>query len=165
MMSEQKKTATRRVDSHDPSLRLEANRLVTRELREIIGSATVEVPAGRHDSAGDRHATHRAFMADVINARLALLTTALVLLITLGVAALSGGGVIVLIVVVLAMLAAASALVVMTMRMAGEVEHVAPETAAALDGEGVGDPDRLLTDLVAEYTTSNGVPGARSPGG
>jgi Flp pilus assembly protein TadB len=165
MMSKEKKTATRRVDSHDPSLTPEANRLVTRELREIVGSATVEVPGDRHDSAGDRHATHKAFMADVINARLALLITALVLLITLGVAAISGGGVIVLIVVVLAMLAAVVALVVMTTRMAREVEHVAPETAAALQEQGVGDPDRLLTDLVAEFTRSNGVPGDRSPGG
>jgi len=41
-----------------------------------------------------------------------------------------------------------------TIRLSGETEHVAPQTAAALEEEGIGDPDRVLTDLVKDFTTA-----------
>ena len=33
-----------------------------------------------------------------------------------------------------------------------EIEHASPETSAQLEAEGVADPDRVLSDLVEEYT-------------
>jgi hypothetical protein len=55
--------------------------------------------------------------------------------------------------VALAALAATTAVVlVTTLRVAGEAEHPDPDTAALLEGEGVADPDRVLQDLVDEFT-------------
>jgi len=43
----------------------------------------------------------------------------------------------------------------MVTRLAGEGEHPSPELAALLEREGVGDPDRLLTELVREFSTGD----------
>lgn len=159
MPEESKKTNTRRVESHDPSLSPEANQLLTDELQAVIGTDTVQVPASRPDPAGDRHATHTPFVANVIGVRLALILTALVLLITAGliIANRAGSAIILIIVFVfvfvfVALAAAVGVIVSMTNRMTAQREHVSPEVAAALEEEGIGEPDRVLTDLVTEYT-------------
>jgi hypothetical protein len=46
------------------------------------------------------------------------------------------------------------------LRMSAEVEHVAPDTAARLQDEGVGDPDRALARLVDEYASPGQARGA-----
>lgn len=33
-----------------------------------------------------------------------------------------------------------------------QIEHASPQTTARLEEEGVADPDRVLSDLVEEYT-------------
>lgn len=144
-------TQPRRVESHDPSLSPSTNRHVSAELQDIVGAEVMEVPVSRHDAAGDRHATHTAGIADVVNVRLALVVTALVLLVTGGVAMLGGDSVALLAVVVAAMMGALAVIVLMVNRMTGEREHPSPELSAALEDEGVADPGRLLTDLADEF--------------
>ena len=53
---------------------------------------------------------------------------------------------------VVTLLASVTVVLFVVTRMTGENEHLAPGTAAALVEEGVGDPDRAFTDLVADFT-------------
>jgi hypothetical protein len=152
-------TERRPVRSEDPNLSPEANRLLTGELREAVGRDEVEVPAGTPrrtaESPGRRSpiratiATHRQIgvvsllAALVIGAIVAFATGAWwAVVVALGLHALG------------TMLTATAAVHLTT-----EVEHVAPATAARLEEEGVANPDRVLTDLVADFA------GAQRAGG
>ncbi len=53
---------------------------------------------------------------------------------------------------VVAVLVAATLLIVRTVNgLTEESEHATPTTAARLGEEGVGDPDRVLTELVDDF--------------
>lgn len=146
------KPSTRRVVADDDSLSPHANQMLTRELQEVIGSDTVQIPASRADHARRRRAKHLPFVAELVDLRIGLVVTGLVLLIVVAVVAVGAGGWLVLVGAVVVLLASTAVVLFVVSRMAGEGEHVAPETAAALVAEGVGDPDRALTDLVADFT-------------
>ncbi|GAC1523545.1 MAG: hypothetical protein NVS2B6_09470 [Thermoleophilaceae bacterium] len=148
-----RKMTSRRVVSEDPSLSYAANRHLTDGLRTVIGSKTAQVPASRSDHTGDIHAKHSSFVANFIDLRLGGIVTALVVLIVAAVVAVNFGGVLILIAAAALLLLATAAVVLATTRLTRETEHVAPETAAALVEEGVGDPDGVFTDLVADFTT------------
>ncbi len=49
------------------------------------------------------------------------------------------------------LLCATAVVVVATLRLSQPTEHPSPELEARLVAEGVGDPDRVMTDLVEEY--------------
>ncbi len=150
-----RETTTRRAISEDPSLSPHANQLLTDELQAVIGADTADVPSTRPDHAGERHGRHSAFVADLISARIGLVVTAMVLLVVAAiVAAAAVGGVLVIVALVVVLLAATGVVTIVTLRLSGETEHVAPQTAAALEDEGIGDPDRVLTDLVKDFTTT-----------
>jgi len=155
-------TEKRRVESHDPTLSDHANRLLTDELRQVVGAESVTVPLARHDAAGDRHATHSPGVADLINVRMGLVVTAFVLLISGGVVVVAAGGTVALVVVTAALVACVAVIVWVVGRMTDEREHPSPQLSAALEEEGVGDPDRLLTDLADEY---RGSPASKRDGG
>ena len=78
------------VVSDDPSLSREANRLLTDELREATGSDSADIPDSRTVHNQDTHATHGRLAASVIDARLGLIVTGLVLLIVIGLVAAGG---------------------------------------------------------------------------
>lgn len=143
-----------RVD--DPSLSAEANRLVDAELRAATGVDVEGRPpeTGPGSGPGPSAGRHSPLVAGLIEARLLLGVTFVVVLIAGLVATLATGAWIVL--VGLLALHAIGTLVVATgvVRLAGETEHVAPELAARLEAEGVGDPDRMFTDLVGEVERS-----------
>jgi len=112
----------RDVRSEDPGLSPEANRLLTEELREILGADRVEVPVDVPLPATHPNAT--AFLA----ANRLLLVVALVLD------------------------ACATAIIAFgAILLATEVEHVSPARAFRLEREGVRDPDEKLTELVQQY--------------
>jgi hypothetical protein len=149
-MPEDPPTERRAVRSSDPSLSPEANRLLTDELRAIIGSDEVEVPADRPDPAHARHGRHSPLVANIIDARIGAVFT--------GLAAVCVGAIIALglgpwtIVPALAVLVVATLLALRSLLgLTDEVEHPDAETAALLEDEGVGDPDQLLEDLVHEF--------------
>ncbi len=58
-----------------------------------------------------------------------------------------------LVAAVAVLLLATAVVLFTTTRLTGEAEHVDLATAAALEEEGVDDPDRVLTDLVTDFTT------------
>ncbi len=121
-MPETRRPEERPVRSSDPSLSPHANALLTGEIRGIVG----------------------ARIGFTLVAMTGVAVAAVVLLVWDTTAAL---------LVALAALAATTAVVlVTTLRVAGEAEHPDPDTAALLEGEGVADPDRVLQDLVDEFT-------------
>jgi len=145
------KTVRREVRSEDPSLSPEANRLLTGELREAVGSDHVEVPEDALERSRDRHADGSGFMGALARNRVLLLVSLLVLLTVGAIIALITGSWWALLVAagvhaLGTLVTAASAIQITT-----DVEHVDPTTAARLEAEGVGDPDRLLSDLVEDY--------------
>lgn len=146
-------TERRRVVSDDPSLSPEANQMLTEELCAIIGSAFVDVPVGRADPAHARHGTHGEAVAELIADRFGYVAATLVLVVVLAVVGLSTGSVVALAGALLVLGVTIALLMLMVLRLAGESEHPSPELAALLEREGVGDPDRLLTELVREFST------------
>src|SRR3954449_642071 len=147
----QGETERRFVRSEDPSLSPEANRLLTKELREVVGREEVEVPVGTPRRARDAHAGRSPLVAALVANRPLILVTLIAAVVVGGIISLTTGWyVAVLLAVGLhalgTMLVAAGAVQLTT-----EVKHVGPETAARLEDEGVADPDRVLTELVDDF--------------
>ena len=144
----------RDVRSEDPGLSPEANRLLTEELREILGADRVEVPVDVPVPATHPNAT--AFLAANRLLFVVIFLAGLVIGAIVGLATGSGWALVVALVVD----ACATAIVAFgAILLATEVEHVSPSRAARLEREGVRDPDEKLTELVARYA------GARRPVG
>lgn len=143
---------TRPVRSADPSLSPEANELLTRELRESLGSDRVQAGAVHEPQRphAEIHAGGSA-RAALSATRLALGLIGGVLLVTGVLATIATGS-------ILALFAALGVHAVVTvtvilwfLRTTMVVEHMDPERAAVLEQEGVADPDSLLTALAEDY--------------
>jgi hypothetical protein len=131
----------------DPSLSPEANRILRDELRAIEGPA-----ADRQEPVAPPHALHSPAVANLISARVGGVLTLITAVVVGAIVALASGATWVLI-VALAVLCLGTVMVVgLVARLTGEVEHLDPDDAALLEEEGVGDPDRLLEELVDETT-------------
>jgi hypothetical protein len=153
------RTERRFVRSEDPSLTPEANRLLTEEVREVVGADEVEVPQSTPRRSTTRHATHSTLVATLIDNRPIVLVTLLAAIVGGGIVSLTTGWYVAVLLAVglhalCTMVVAAGAVQLTT-----QVEHVAPETAARLEAEGVADPDRVLTELVEDFA------GAQNAGG
>jgi hypothetical protein len=156
---DQAQTERRFVRSEDPSLTPEANRLLTEELREVVGRDEVEVPVDTPHRSAERHGNHSAIVATLVSNRAILLVSLLAAIVVGAIISLATGSYLAVLVAVglhalCTMLVAAGAVQLTT-----QVEHVAPETAARLEREGVGDPDRVLGQLVEDFV------GAEQAGG
>jgi hypothetical protein len=160
-------TERRFVRSEDPELTPEANRLLTGELREVVGRDEVEVPRDTPHRAEEAHATRSPIVATLVSNRPLIIVTLLAALVVGGIISLATGWYVAVLLAVglhaLATLLVAAGAIQLTT----QVEHVAPETAARLEEEGVADPDRVLTQLVEEFagaTKAGGVPEVISSG-
>src|SRR3954453_21896074 len=160
-MSRERRFVERDVRADHPDLSAEANELLTRELQEAVGGDRLRVPAERADELGRLgQRTRPTFVAALGANRVLIAITFTVLLIVGVIAALSTGS-------WWAVAAAAAVhalgtliIISMTLRLSTEVGHVAPEAAARLEEEGVGDPDAALTDLVEQYSEEREARGA-----
>jgi hypothetical protein len=154
-----RETERRFVRSEDPNLTPEANRLLTEEVREVIGRDEVEVPRDTPRRAEETHATRSPLMATLISNRPLIIVTLLAAIVVGGIISIATGFYVAVLLAVglhaLATLLVAAGAIQLTT----QVEHVAPETAARLEQEGVADPDRVLTELVEDFA------GARDAGG
>jgi hypothetical protein len=145
----------------DPSLSPEANRILGDELRAIEGPGA----DGRQAPVAPTHAVHTPGVANLISARLGAVITLAAAVVVGAIIALVSGATWVLL-VALAVLCLGTAVVVGAVyQLSDEVEHLAPEDAALLEEEGVGDPDRLLEELVeeAEAPAQPGPPTTSAP--
>jgi hypothetical protein len=154
-------TERRFVRSEDPELTPEANRLLTEELREVVGRDEVEVPRDTPHRAEEAHGTHSPLAGTLVSNRPLIIVTLLAAVVVGGIISLATGYYVAVLLAVglhaLATLLVAAGAIQLTT----QVEHVAPETAARLEQEGVADPDRVLTELAEEFagaTEAGGVP-------
>jgi hypothetical protein len=154
------KTVRREVRSEDPSLSREANRLLTDELREVVGSEQVEVPAGTPDRHDQPHGGRAPLLATLTANRI-LVAISFAALVTVGVILSLATGSWWALVVACGMHAVGTLLIAsLAIHMTTEVEHVDPTTAARLEAEGVSDPDRVLSELAADYAGAQQAHGA-----
>lgn len=159
---EREHTEPRFVRSDDPSLSPEANRLLTLELREVIGVESVMVPVGTPVRHTRPHGTRGPLAANLIANRQILLIT-LATAIVFGVfLSLVTGSWWALVAAVAIHALATTAVAGGVIRLAALTEHVSPAVAARLEAEGVADPDRVLTRLVEEFS-GTATAGARAP--
>jgi len=135
---EQQRQVERAVRAEHPGLSPTANRLLTRELRDALGSGSVRAAPvrarqrGRVSRAAGSACRRFLLLALSAGAVLALLTHSWWALV--GACGVHAAG---------TLLAAGGAFELMKRR-----EHVSLELAARLEQEGVADPDRVLTDLL-----------------
>ena len=143
----------RTVRSADPSLSPEANELLTEELREALGSDRVET-SGEWDSQQRPHAAIHAgggVPAALSANRLALGLIGGVLLVTGAIVAVATGSIWALIAALGVHAVVTVVVIAWFLRTTMVVEHMDPAKAAALEQEGVADPDLLLTMLAEDY--------------
>lgn len=160
-------TEEREVAAADPALSPETNARMTVELREILGSARVRVPADRpHASRGERPGRQQGAIGYLSMHRFQLFGSLLI--------ALTFGAIISLITNdwwLLPLAAGVHALgtmsVTMTIiHMTTIVEHPSPELAAALAEDGVSSPDERFSAIVKEFLPdgADGAPQVLSTG-
>jgi hypothetical protein len=154
------KTVRRQVRSQDPSLSPEANRILTDELQQVVGAEHVEVPASAPDGREERHGDHGPFAAALLANRV-MIAISLAVLVTVGVILSLISGTWWALVAACAVHATGTLLIAgFAIHMTTEVEHVDPTTAARLQDEGVGDPDRVLTELAEQFAGGETATGA-----
>src|SRR4051812_37339831 len=130
-------TERRVVRSEDPSLSPEANRLLTEELRHAVGRDSVDVPAGTPRRTTERRGGRSPIVANLATHRQIVVVSQLAALVIGAIVAFATGAwwavVVALGLHALGTMLTATAAVQLTT----EVEHVAPETAARLEEQGV----------------------------
>ncbi|HKG39289.1 MAG TPA: hypothetical protein VKB25_09900 [Conexibacter sp.] len=145
----------REVRAADPSLSPEANRVLTDELRQVVGRDEVEVPGRRPHVEHEHHGGRTGVAVLLAEHRLVIAMTLLAALVVGAIVSLATGswwflplalgfhafGTIVVLTVALA--------------MTTETEHLSPSAAAQLEDEGVSDPDRVFNDLVEEFAPAD----------
>lgn len=143
---------TRPVRSADPSLSPEANRVLTEELREAVGSDRVRSDERREPQRPHAEIHARGDVAAALSAnRLALGLIGGVLLVTGVIATVATGSLWALFAAVGVHAVVTVVVVMWFLRTTMIVEHMDPAKAAVLEEEGVADPDLLLTALAEDY--------------
>jgi hypothetical protein len=144
-------TERRAVRVDDPSLSPEANRILTEELRAVVGHDVVDVPRSRPHVERARHGGRpRAGVVFSPN-RLAIQMTFLAALVIGAIVSLTTGSWWFLLLALGVHALGTLAMVALVLAMTAQTEHLSPGAAARLADEGVEDPDRVFTALVAEY--------------
>jgi hypothetical protein len=150
----ERRTEEREVRSDNPELSPEANRLLTEELREAVGSDRVRVRAGSPAPGTNRARARSPLVATLVANRPIILVTLLAALVVGAAVSLVTGSWWAVVAVVAAH--AIGTLVVATgaIQLTTQTEHASPEVAARLEEQGVADPDRVLSDLVEDYSAA-----------
>lgn len=134
-----------------------ASELLTDELRDATGRDDVRaVPGERSPHATDAGASHSPMIAALLDNRALIGITFFVLLTVGGIIAITTGEWWALVVATVVHAFGTLAIAGGAIQFTTEVEHVSAGTAARLQQEGVGDPDRLLSDLVDEVAGTRG---------
>lgn len=155
-------TETVPVEVRDPALTERANEIMTDEARAALGTDHVELPADRAGQAGRRHPSDRRMFAALWERRVLIGLALATAVVVAGILVLTTGawGFIAVPLVLLAVTVPyAVRSVFETTTLA---ESPAPEAVAALDREGVRDPERLFNEHVESFT-AEGPRGAQGP--
>src|SRR4051794_31851137 len=149
---DRQQTERRFVRSDDPNLSAEANAALTEELQQAIGSERVSMPADAPDPAAAERSGESTATARVASMRPLFVVTLLAALTVGAVIALSTGSWWALVVAVGVHAVATMVVASGAIQLTTQHGHAPPQTTARLEDEGVADPDRVLSDLVEEYT-------------
>jgi hypothetical protein len=158
----------RDVRSQDPSLSPEANRLLTGELREVVGDDHVRVPAQAPEREREAHAEHSTLFASVMGNRPVFIVGVFALIVVAVITTLTTGTWWAAALVAVTAVTFAVVVGLGALHLATETEHLAPDVAARLEAEGVPDPDKVFTDLLEEFagaTEAHGTAEVISSGG
>jgi hypothetical protein len=153
----------RNVEVHDPGLSASTNAQLTDEVREVIGADEVEVPGDRPHPAAGEHVEHQRSLPlpFPLPNNFVVAQGGLALVVVGAIAALA---VVVhrwwtLVLAVLVLAAMTYLVVAMIIKMTSNPERPQPTTVAAMEQEGVDDPEQLFSDLVAEFTSESDAEG------
>jgi acyl-CoA synthetase (AMP-forming)/AMP-acid ligase II len=149
---DRQQTERRFVRSEDPNLSAEANAALTEELQQAIGAEQVSMPADAPDPAAAERSGDSSAAAMVASMRPLFIVTLLAALTVGAVIALSTGSWWALVVAVGVHAAGTMVVASGAIQLTTQIEHASPQTTARLEEEGVADPDRVLSDLVEEFT-------------
>jgi hypothetical protein len=150
--NDRQQTERRFVRSEDPNLSAEANAALTEELQQAIGAEQVSMPVDAPDPATAERSGDSAATATVASMRPLFIVTLLAALTVGAVIALSTGSWWALVVAVGVHAVGTMVVASGAIQLTTQIEHASPQTTARLEEEGVADPDRVLSDLVEEYT-------------
>jgi hypothetical protein len=140
------------VEVIDPALSPESNHILTDQVREVVGTTTVRVPAPRaHPSHGERPPSSRALAMWNAN-KLIFLIIMLSFVVVGAIIGLTGLGWGFLALAVGVLGITTMVVVRLVGRMTSVAEHLDPCTVARLEDEGVREPDRFFSRIVAEFT-------------
>jgi len=149
-------TEERFVRSEDPQLSPAANAALTHEARRAVGTERVRMPAGSDDPGHTSRAGDSPAKATAMSLRPVFIVTLAAGLTIGAIISLATGS-------WWALIAAAAVHAIGTIvvasgaiQLATQTEHASPQTTALLEDEGVADPDRVLSDLVEDYTPGPG---------
>jgi hypothetical protein len=142
----------REVRSADPSLSREANQILTEELREVIGSDAVDVPVDRAHIESDEHGGKPRLLVTVLDNRVMFGSFFFIAIVVGLVIAVSTGSYWFVALAIAIDMIGTFIVAGVIIGLTGEPEHVSPSAAARLEDEGVEDPDRLFSSLVAEFS-------------
>lgn len=149
---DRQQTERRFVRSDDPNLSAEANAALTEELQQAIGAEYVSMPADSPDPAAAERSGDSAATATLASTRPLFIVTLLAALTVGAVISLSTGSWWALVVAVGVHAVGTMVVAAGAIQLTTQIEHASPQTTARLEEEGVADPDRVLSDLVEEYT-------------
>ena len=150
---------TVRVD--EPQLSERANRLLTEEAREVLGTREVRVPADRPSPShgGDAPRRRPRLLPWQPKEMIVGLVGAALVVVAVIAGFAAGGSWWLLPVAFLVLLGMAYFVAAMGFQMMSRAERPSPTTVAILEEEGVRDPEELFSDIVAEFTEDTGAQG------
>jgi hypothetical protein len=136
----------------DPRLSEHTNEVLTDELREVIGSSSVQVPADRPHVHQDERPLRAGPTLSVTNNRLMIITIASMFLVLGAIVALTTGDWWLLPLAAILLGGLTMMLVRAVLRMTAVREHASPSTTAAMQAEGIQNPDEYFSAAVAEFS-------------
>jgi hypothetical protein len=144
----------REVTVDEPELSPETNDHLTAEVREVVGDDHVTVPADRsRPSLGEASSQpgHR-LTAELKPNRFIIAMIGGSFVVIAAIVALAIGQWWILVGAFLVLVVVLAAIVVMVLRMTSNQDRPSATNVAALEEDGVGDPERHFSELVKEFT-------------
>jgi hypothetical protein len=147
----------REVRVAEPQLSDQTNDHLTDEVRDVVGTDRVVVPPGRpRVSRGERAQASGGRLAAALPNNFIIVMVGASFVVIAAIIALLIGDWWVLPSAVVVLGAVTAAIVATVFRMTNVRERPSPSMVAALEEEGVRDPERHFSELVAEYTENTG---------
>jgi hypothetical protein len=145
-------TELRTVEVTDSRLSPETRAMLTEEAREVVGHDRVEVPASRAHPAEGERPLQAGSLLNLTGNRLMIKTIASMFVMVGVVALLSGSGWWFLPIAILALVALLLSIARLVLQMTSIREHASPLATAAMEADGIANPDEFFSAVVEEFT-------------